>query len=116
MLISRALCAAVLLNAAVVSAADIFPVKGEPIKGNVVSVSDKDVVFETGGKNVSRPIKEILKIDYRDADKPATGTTYSMVELTDGSQLFASKLLFRKKELELTLLTGQVLKLPSGVV
>jgi hypothetical protein len=116
MLTCRALFAALLLNVAVASAADIFPVKGDPIKGDIVSVSDKAIVYKAGGKEVTRPIKEVLKIDYRDTGKAATGTTYSMVELTDGSQLFASKLLLKKKELELTLLSGQAIKLPSAVV
>ena len=116
MLTFRALCAALVLNATVVSAAEIFPVKGDSVKGDIVSVSDKDVVYKVGDKTVTRPIKEILKIDYRDTGKPATGTSYSMVELTDGSQLFVSKLLFKKKDLELTLLSGQAIKLPSSVV
>ena len=115
MLPFRAFCAALILNAAL-SAAEIFPVKGDSVKGDIVSVSDKDVVYKVGDKTVTRPIKEILKIDYRDTGKPATGTSYSMVELTDGSQLFASKLRLEKKELELTLLSGQVIKLSTIVV
>jgi hypothetical protein len=111
----RSLPVALLLVSAAV-AADIIPVTGEPIKGEVVSVSDKEVVFTQGDKKVTRPLKEVLKIDFRDAGKPPAGKPYALVELTDGSQLYAGKLLLKKREFELTLLSGPTLKLPWEVV
>jgi len=105
-----------LLLAPVCHAGDIYPVKGDPIKGEIVSVSDKEVVFTQGDKKVTRPIKEVLKIDYRDVGRPAPGTTYSSIELTDGTQLLCSKYLLKKKELEMTLLAGPTLKLPVEMV
>src|SRR5262249_10339260 len=105
-----------LLLAPLAHAGDIYPVKGDPIKGEIVSVSYKEVVFTQGDKKVTRPIKEVLKIDYRDVGRPAPGTTYSSVELTDGTQLLVSKYLLKKKELEITLLAGPSLKVPVEMV
>ena len=48
--------------------------------------------------------------------KPAAGTTYAQVELTDGTLLLASKWSLKKREVELTLLAGPVVKLPLDVV
>src|SRR6516225_2973992 len=50
-------------------AADIVPVKGDTIKGDIVRVSDTEVVFKQDGKDVTKSIKEILRIDYRDIGK-----------------------------------------------
>jgi hypothetical protein len=96
--------------------AEIQPLKGEPIKGEVVSVSDKEVVYLQDGKKVTRPIKEVLKIEFRDVGKLSGAEKYSLVELTDGTQLLASKVLMKKKEFELKLLAGPEVKLPGGVV
>jgi hypothetical protein len=96
--------------------AEIFPLKGDAIKGDIVSISETEVVFKQGDKNVTKPLKEIVKIDYRDVGKPAAGTSYAQVELTDGTVLLASKWLIKKRELELTLLAGPAVKLPLETV
>jgi hypothetical protein len=96
-------------------AADIVPVKGETIKGNIVRITDTQVVFSQDGKEVTRPIKEVLRIDYRDIGKSGA-TNYSQVELTDGTILLVSKSLIKKRDVELTLLAGSVIKVPLDVV
>lgn len=98
------------------SSAEIHPLKGAPVKGDIVSVSDKEVVFTQGDKKVTTPIKDILKIDFREIGKIPFGKSYALVELADGSQLVADKLLLKKKELELTLLAGPTVKLSTSVV
>jgi hypothetical protein len=107
---------ALLLLVSVGLAAEIYPLTGEPIKGDIVSVTDKEVVFTQGGKKVTRPIKQVLKIEYRDTAKLPTDKPYSLVELTDGSQLYCAKVLLKKRDFELTLLAGPTLKLPSALV
>ncbi len=97
-------------------AAELFPVSGPTIQGEVISINDKEVVFKQGDKQLTKPLKELLKIDFRDPGKLPTGKTYSLVELTDGSQLYAERVLLKKRDFEFTLFSGQVLKLPSSVV
>src|SRR5262249_22568481 len=97
-------------------AAEISFLKGDAIKGDIVSVSDKEVVFKQGDKVQKRPLAEVLKIDYRDVGKPPSDKPFAQAELTDGTQVMLSKWLLRKKELELTLLAGPVVKLPAGAV
>jgi hypothetical protein len=111
----RSLVALVLLAAAA-PGAEIYPLKGDAIKGDIVRVTDTEVVFKQGDKQVTRPVKEVLRIDFRDVAKPAAGTTWTQVELTDGTVLLASKWLLKKRELELTLLAGPVIKLPIAMV
>jgi hypothetical protein len=96
--------------------ADIVPVKGDPIKGEIVSVSDKELVYKKDGKTVTTPITEVLRIDYREVSKPPASATYAQVELTDGTVLLAGKWSLKKREVELTLLAGPTVKLPLGIV
>jgi hypothetical protein len=107
---------ALLLSLSSTPAAEISFLKGDAIKGDIVSVSDKEVVFKQGDKVQKRPLAEVLKIDYRDVGKPPSDKPFAQVELTDGTQVMVSKWLLRKKELELTLLAGPVVKLPAGAV
>ncbi len=95
--------------------AEIFPFKGETIKGDIVRVSDSEVVIKQDGKDVTKPIKEVLRIDYRDVGKP-DAASYSQIELTDGTTLLVSKWLIKKRDVELTLVAGPVVKLPLDVV
>lgn len=107
---------ALALVAPVGRAAEIRPLKGEPIKGEIVSVSDTEVVFTQGDKKLTRPIKEVLEIDLRDVGKLPSSSTYAAVELTDGTQLLATNVLLKKREFELTLLLGPTLRLPASLV
>jgi hypothetical protein len=95
---------------------ELSTLKGESIKGEVVSITDEKVVYEQGGKRVTVPTKEVLKIDFREAGKPGEGTTYAQLELTDGSLFSCSKWTIKEDRVEMTLLTGQALKLPVKAV
>src|SRR5262245_965167 len=97
-------------------AGEIHLLKGDPIKGDIVSVTDTDVVYKVDGKELKRPIKDVLKIEYREVGKPAASVNYSQVTLTDGSVLLASSWLLKKKEVELKLLAGPTVKLPVETV
>jgi hypothetical protein len=103
---------AFLLVVSAASGADLTVLKGDVIKGEVVGLTDKDVVLTQDGKRVTRPLADVLKIDFREPGKIAAGTAYAQVELTDGTLLNCSKWLVKRKEVELTLLAGPVLKVP----
>jgi hypothetical protein len=90
--------------------------KNEVLKGDVVSVTEKEVVLQQGDKKVATPIKEVVKIDFQEIGKPPSNATYAAVELTDGTVLLCSKWSIRRKEVELTVLNGPTVKLAlSGV-
>ncbi len=107
---------ALLLAASAATPGEIYPLAGAPIKGDIVRVTDKEVVYKQDGKEVTKPIKEVLKIDFRDLGKPPSDKPFSVVELTDGTQLHASKVLLKRKDLELQLLAGTEMKLPVSLV
>jgi len=66
---------------------EVTLLKGDPIKGDIVSVSDKEVVIKEGDQQVRKPILEVVRIDFRDQGKPPAGKPYTQVELTDGTTL-----------------------------
>jgi hypothetical protein len=107
---------ALLAIAPLCAGAEIHPLKGDSFKAELVRVTDKEVVYKLGGKEVSKPIGEVVKIDYREVGKPAAGTSYTRVELTDGTVLQASAWSLKKRDVELTLLAGPVVKVPLDLV
>ena len=91
MSVLRALLVFVLLTP-VASAAELKTLKGASLKGEVVSISDKEVVLEVDGKKVSTPIPQILQLNLKDGfDKIESDAKYAEVELTDGTLLKCSK-------------------------
>ncbi len=107
---------ALFLAVAVGRGAELTTIKGEVVKGDVVSVTDKEIVLVQDGKKISQPLADVVKIDLRDAGKIAAGTVYSRVELTDGTVLNCSKVAIKVKEVELTLLAGPAVKVPLGTL
>jgi hypothetical protein len=92
--------------------AEVSLLKGDPIKGDLVSVSNKEVVLKQGDKEVRVPMAGVLKIELREIGKPPANKTYSQVGLTDGSTLLVSKWSLKKKTVEMTLLAGPTVQLP----
>jgi hypothetical protein len=51
----RSILALLLLFPFATQAADIFPIKGDPIKAEIVRITDKEVTYKQGDKEVTRP-------------------------------------------------------------
>jgi hypothetical protein len=112
----RVLLAATLV-VCVAKAGEITTDKEEVIKdAEIISVSAKEVVYKVNNKNVTRPIGEVMKIEYREAAKVPTEKAYSLIELTDGTVLLVSEWAIKGNDLEMTLLSGPAVKMPIGVI
>jgi hypothetical protein len=115
----RGLLALFLVAAARIDAAELRTLKGETITGEIVSVTDKEVVVvrsgENAGERITTPLAQVLQIDYNPAGKPSSDP-FIDVELTDGSLLHCAKFNIKGKEIALTLLTGQEVHVPLAAV
>jgi hypothetical protein len=111
-----ALVLGTLLLATSVRGADVLTAKGEVVKGEVVSVSDKELVLDHSGKRETMPLTNVLRIDLREAQKPAPPATWADVELTDGTLLHASKWALKKNQIEATLLSGPTVTVPLSSI
>src|SRR5262245_21391765 len=101
-----------LLIATPALAGEITLLKGGPITGDIVSVTNKEVTVNDGDAVKKLPIAGVLKVDYAPIGKRKDEDKYSLVELTDGSILAVSSLSIKKKQVELTLLIGGKVALP----
>jgi hypothetical protein len=85
----------------------------EPIKGELVSIDSKNIVFKTADKTITKPMAEVLQLDLQAAPAQVSGN-YMQVELTDGTILNCKPdgLAFNGKEVELTLLADIKVQVP----
>jgi hypothetical protein len=106
---------AILLTVSAARAAELRTLKGESIAGEIVSITDKEVIVLRGGERVVTPLAGVLQIDYNPAGKLPAGS-FVDVELTDGSLLHCSAFSIKGKDIELTLAAGPQLHLPLTAV
>jgi hypothetical protein len=106
-----------LLCTSIAVSAELRTVKGELLKGDLVSVSDKEVVLSVGGKETPVPLVGILAIELGAPGKLPTENRIIDVELTDGSVIHCSTFKVKANQASFTvLLTGQEVMVPlSGI-
>jgi hypothetical protein len=101
-----------LVVVSLVRSAEIRTLSGQVLKGDLVRVSDKEIVLRTDSGEVATPLSQVLLLDLK---KPVSGPPkdgeYVDVRLLDDSLLHCSKVVLKKTDAELTLLNGQNLKL-----
>lgn len=90
--------------------------KGETIKGEVKSITEKEVVLTADGKDVTTPVADVLQVEYGQPAKLPTDAKWTDVELTDGTLLHCSAFALKGKQVELKLLAGPAVKLPLAAV
>ena len=94
---------ALLICTAATKAGELHTLANKTLAGELVSVSDKEVVLRSGAAEIKTPVGEILNIELqRDAPLPS-GVKYSDIELIDGTLLHCGKYVVKGKEIELTL-------------
>jgi NPCBM/NEW2 domain-containing protein len=96
-------------------AADLRPLQGDTVKGEVVSLNAREVVIHGDGKDVTTPVEQVLQIDFGSAPKPLPAK-YIDVELADGSLLHCGQVVLRGKQVEADLVGGQKLQFPLDAV
>jgi hypothetical protein len=86
------------------TAAELRTLSGKSVSGELVSISDQQIVLSGPAGTVATPLADVLQLDLVPA-APLPGTAkYTLVELTDGSLLNCSQLALKGKQAELTLL------------
>jgi NPCBM/NEW2 domain len=100
-----------------VAAGELRTLKGDAIKGELVSISDKEIVFDKGGDKITTSLRQVLGIDLATPTRLPVDAKYILVELVDGSVLRCLNFGIKGKTVELTLLlTGQKVKLPLAAI
>lgn len=99
------------------TSAELHTLKGEVLKGELESITNKEIVLKQDGKLAATPLPEVVKLDFP-AVTPISKIEgkYSNVELTDGSLLHCKEWTIKAKQLELKTLAGQEIKIPLSAV
>src|SRR5260370_30353401 len=101
----------VCLGTALLRADEVRTLDNKTVTGTVVEVTDKEIAVKTeGGAVVKTALEEVLALDLRPVKGVLAGTKYADVRLSDNTLLRCSKVEFKGKQIELTLLSGQQVK------
>jgi hypothetical protein len=112
--IGRSLLVLAILASVGLRAETVRTLDGKEIVGDVVSITDKEIVVRSEGKEVTVPVLQVLLIDIGAAGK--LPTKYIDVELTDATLLHCSQVSLRGKDAILTLTSGQEVKIPQTII
>jgi hypothetical protein len=88
---------------------------GETLRGELVSVNEKEAVFQTGKDRITKALGELLSITF-----PASGSKTPVaadaprteLRLLDGTTLLAQKFSLKQKQVECQLFNGQAVSVP----
>jgi hypothetical protein len=109
----RAALLSLLLFVSAGPSAELSTLKGDLIKGELESITDKEIVLTDSSRRIVTPLADVLKLDF-----PAVmavridGNKFTDVELTDGTLLHCKEWGIKGKQVELKTLAGQEIKLP----
>ena len=105
------------LCASISTAADLRLLSGKTITGELVGINGKEIVIKTSTGDVPTPLAQVLQLDLEPvAPAPKKEVKVTDVELIDGSLLHCSSFVLKGKQAELTLLSGQAVKLPLEAI
>src|SRR4051812_33137353 len=88
---------------------------GNTVEGELVSLSEKEVVLKAKEGNVTTPVAEVLDLEFPGVLGQPT-PKYIDVELADGSVLHCTGYTLKGKEVELKLALAQEVKIPLTAV
>jgi hypothetical protein len=89
---------------------------GKTIEGELVRVSDQEIVIRAKDGPVTVPLKDALDLDFGHAYALGGDSKYSEVELTDGSLLHCTQFAVKKNEVELKLVGGIDVQAPLSAI
>jgi hypothetical protein len=96
--------------------AELHTLKGEVQKGQLESITDKEIVLKQDGKSLTTPLAEVLKVDFPAVAPVKLEGNYSDVELTDGSKIHCKEWTIKANQAVLTTMGGQEIKLSLAAV
>ena len=99
----------------VVDAAEFKTLKGETIQGKITSFTDTEIVVDASGAVRKIPLLEMMQVTLEPtAIHPPN--PFSLVELSDGSQIVANACAIKGDSMELNLASGEKLTVPTNKI
>ena len=97
-------------------AAELRTLAGTSVTGDLVGISNKDITIKTAAAQVVTPLEQVVDLKLGDIHNPSQESKYTDVELTDGTLLHCTQFVIKGKEVELTLLGDQQVKVPLATI
>lgn len=94
-------------SCSLVAAGDLRTLSGKLIVGDLVAITDKELVMAKDGKRTPVPFADILQVELQKPGEAAAGGAVIDVELTDGSLLHCKSVAFKGKDALLTLVGAE---------
>jgi hypothetical protein len=108
--------ALILVLGQVASAAEVRLLNGTVQTGDLVALNEREITVKTASGPVTTALADVLEVKLEAPLGVGKGVKYADVELIDGSLLHCSKFTLKGKEVELTLLSGQKVKVGLDAV
>jgi hypothetical protein len=106
----------ILVLSRVGSAAEVRLLNGTVQTGNLVAMNEREITLKTAAGPVTTALAGVLEVKLEAPLGVAKGVKYADVELIDGSLLHCTQFGLKGKEVELTLLSGQKVKVGLDAV
>ena len=91
---------------------DVQVLNGKPVSGSITSIDDSQLILKTNTGPVTLPLAQVLMVQIGDIKKLDPAVKFTDVVLNDGTVLHCKSVALQGKEVELSLLSGTVLKVP----
>ncbi len=105
-----------LLMSAHAKAEELKTLNGKTATGTLASINDTELTLKGDSGPVVTPLTQVLALDFRAGRELPADTRYTSVQLLDDSILRCKSVTFDAKDVELTLLSGAVVKAPVSAV
>src|SRR5437763_1557119 len=103
-------------TASVAGAEELKTLSGKNVAGTLKSIDGERIVFDTGSGPVETPLSQVLLLDLRQARALPADAKYYDVRLLDDTNILAKEIAYAPREVQLTLLSGAVVKVPLNSV
>ncbi len=114
-MLKLALASLFFLLASAARADELRTISGKTVAGTVTRITDTEIVLKTDAGDVATPLSQVLVVDL----KPVKGidlVKYTDLRLIDDTLLHCRSVAIKGKDVEATLPSGLVLKLPTASV
>jgi hypothetical protein len=105
------LCALLIITQSA-SADEVSSLNGKSVTGVLSSINASDIIIKTDAGPVTLPLSQVLLVKMRDTRPIDPAVKFTNVVLTDDTVLHCKSVAFQGKEVEMTLPSGAVLKVP----
>lgn len=102
--------------ASIAGAEELRTLSGKTITGTLRTIDGTNIYFSTDEGPVETPLSQALLLDVRPPRGVPEGAKYYEIRLLDDSDILATGIAYRGRDVELTLISGATLRVPLAAI